>query len=343
MSKKVFIIAEAGVNHNGEIALAYKLVDAAFKAKADAVKFQAFKAEKVISKYAKRAKYQKKNMADSSISQLEMAKKLELNDNDFIKLKRYCDNLGITFLTTAFDYESADIIYDLIKIYKIPSGEITNLPFIKYIARKNKPIILSTGMSYLEEVKEAVRTIDKNQKVIEDDFPRLTLLHCTSNYPASYEDINLKAMLTMKEHFNLPVGYSDHSNGITIPIAATALGATVIEKHFTLDRNLEGPDHKASLEPKELRNMIEAIRTTELALGNGEKKPAENEIEIMQVARRSLVAASKLAKGTILTKEMIEIKRPGTGIPPSKLKDILGKKLLVSKDYDELFTPKDME
>jgi N-acetylneuraminate synthase len=333
---KVFIIAEAGVNHNGDINLAYKLIDAALNAGADAVKFQTFKAEKLISKNAERAKYQAENMPKVQETQLDMIKKLELNFDAFIKLKDYCDKVDIQFLTTPFDFESADFIDDLVEIYKIGSGEITNLPFLEHIAKKNKPIILSTGMSDLGEVEKAVDTILANQAEFNTNFPVLSLLHCTTNYPCPYEEVNLNAMLTIKEAFKLPVGYSDHTLGIEVPIAATSLGATIIEKHFTLDRNMEGPDHKASLEPAELKKMVNSIRNIQKALGDGIKKPNKSEIEIMKVARKSIVASRNIQKGEILTKDNIAIKRPGNGISPARWQEVLGMKAIKNFHEDQL-------
>ena len=329
-TSKVFIIAEAGINHNGDLALAYKLVDAAKEAGADAVKFQTFKAENVVSRRAGKAEYQEKT-TNSEESQFEMIKKLELSFEDFKKIKKYCDKKGIIFLSTPFDYESVDFLENLVPLYKIGSGEITNLPFLEYVARKGKPIILSTGMSTLGEVEEAITTIinanpsffdTSHFSPLTSHLPPLTLLHCVSNYPAKYEDVNLKAMLTLKEAFKLPIGYSDHTSGIEIAISSVALGAKVIEKHFTLDRSLPGPDHKASLEPEELKAMIKAIRNVEKALGNGIKRPAQGEIQVMRVARRSLVAARDIEAGEVVRESDILIKRPGTGIPP-KFKEIL--------------------
>jgi N-acetylneuraminate synthase len=340
---KVFIIAEAGVNHNAELDLALKMIEAAADAGADAVKFQTFKAEGVISRYAPKAEYQIKNMNGSAESQLEMARKLELKLDDFITLKEHCDQIGIKFMTTPFDHDCADFIFELIDIYKIPSGEISNLPFLEHIARKGKPIILSTGMSLLEEVELAVETVKKNQPEISSEYPPLTLLHCTSNYPTRFEDVNLRAMQTMREKFKLPIGYSDHSLGIEVPIAAAALGAEVIEKHFTLDKNMSGPDHKASLELDELKKMVESIRNVEKALGDGVKKPVTSEEEIIRVARRSLIAGKQLEKGTVLTRELIKIKRPGTGISPVDLDLALGKTLNKSKQDDEVIFWKDLD
>jgi len=327
---KVFVIAEAGVNHNGDSALAYKLVDAAVEAGADAVKFQTFKTQNVVSKNTGKAEYQKKTTGAAE-SQFEMIKKLELSFEDFGKIKKYCDKKGVTFLSTPFDYESVDFLESLVPLYKIGSGEITNLPFMKYIAKKGKPIILSTGMSTLGEVEEAVNTIinanpsfftstTHNPQSITDCA--LILLHCISNYPADFEDVHLKAMLTLKKAFKLPVGYSDHTLGIEISISAVALGAKVIEKHFTLDKNLPGPDHKASLEPQELKQMVGAIRNVEKSLGNAIKRPTQDELEVMKVARRSLVAARDIRAGKVIRESDITIKRPGTGIVP-KFKEIV--------------------
>jgi len=340
-TSKVFIIAEAGVNHNGSLKLAYNLVNAAVEAGANAVKFQTFKAENVVSESAEKAEYQKKT-TDATESQFEMIKKLELSFEDFGRIKGYCDKKGIIFLSTPFDYESVDFLENLVPLYKIGSGEITNLGFLEYIASKNKPIILSTGMANLSEVEEAVNTILSNQNCSKKSaFPPLTILHCVSNYPSPYEEVNLKAMLTLKEAFKLPVGYSDHTLGIEIPIAAVALGATVIEKHFTLDKNLPGPDHKASLEPDELKVMAKAIRNVEKALGNGIKRPTKNEIEIMKVARKSLVATRDIRTGEILRKSDIAIKRPGTGISPKFKEIVIG--IRVTKDIkkDDIFNWED--
>ncbi len=327
-----FIIAEAGVNHNGDIKLAKKLIDAAVYAQADAVKFQTFRAEKTITTKTPRATYQKNNMPEITETQLEMVKKLELKFDDFKILKEYCDNKGIMFLSTPFDFESVDILEPLVPMYKIASSEIVNIPFLKYIASKRKPMIISTGMSTLGEIEEAINAIDSVDSAINK-----TLLHCTTNYPTLFEEVNLNAMLTLKEAFKLPVGYSDHTLGIEIPISAVALGAKVIEKHFTLDRNLPGPDHKASLEPNELKAMVKAIRNVEMAMGNGIKKPNKSEIEIMKVARKCLVAGRDIEKGRILKEEDIEIKRAGIGIQP-KFKDIIvGMKINKSIKRDEPF------
>ena len=324
-----FIIAEAGVNHNGDIKLAYRLVEKAKEAEADAIKFQTFLTEKIISKKVDMASYQKKNIK-SQETQFDMIKKLELSYEDFRKIKKYCDDIGIIFLSTPDEEESLDFLVDDLKVpaIKIGSGEITNLPFLKYAARKKIPIILSTGMANLSEVEEAVNIITQNQDSVNTSiFPPLTLLHCTSNYPCPMEEVNLKAMLTLKEAFKLPVGYSDHTLGIEVPIAAVALGAKVIEKHFTLDKNLPGPDHKASLEPEELKVMIKAIRNIEKALGDGIKKPNKSEVEIMKVVRKTLVAARDIKKGEIIKDKDIVIKRAGIGIPPKFKDTIVGMKI----------------
>ena len=330
-TSKVFIIAEAGVNHNGRIDLAYQLIDVAKNARADAVKFQTFKAKNVVSKLADKAEYQKK-ATGSDKSQSEMIKKLELSFNDFVKLKKYCDKKGIMFLSTPFDHQSIDFLYNLIDIYKIPSGEITNYPYLKHIASKNKPIIMSTGMANLGEIEEAINTIKSVNSKAE-----ISLLHCTTNYPTTYEEVNLKAMQTLAFAFKLPVGYSDHTLGIEVPIAAVAMGAKIIEKHFTLDKKLPGPDHKASLEPDELKEMVKAIRNIEMALGDGIKKPNKSEIEIMKVARRSLVATKDIRAGEVIKESDIAIKRPGTGIPPKFREIIIGMKLIRNIKQDEPF------
>jgi len=330
-TSKVFIIAEAGVNHNGSLDLAYQLVDVAKEAGADAIKFQTFKAENVVSKLADKAEYQKKTTG-SDKSQLEMIKKLELSFEDFVKLKKYCDKKEIMFLSTPFDYQSIDFLYDLVDIYKIPSGEIINYPYLKHIATKNKPLIMSTGMANLGEIEEAIniiRSVNSEAKI--------SLLHCTTNYPTPYEEVNLKAIQTLAAAFKLPVGYSDHTLGIEVPIAAVARGAKIIEKHFTLDKKLPGPDHKASLEPSELKEMVKAIRNIEMALGDGIKKPNKSETEIMKVARRSLIATRDIRAGEIIKESDIAIKRPGTGILPKFKEIVIGMKLINDIRQDEPF------
>jgi len=330
-TSKIFIIAEAGVNHNGSLDLAYQLIDVAKDAGVDAVKFQTFKAENVVSKLADKAEYQKKTTGLDK-SQLEMIKKLEISFDDFIKLKKYCDKKGIMFLSTPFDHQSIDFLYDLINIYKIPSGEIINYPYLKHITTKNKPIIMSTGMANLGEVEEAINIIRSVNSEVQ-----ISLLHCTTNYPASYEEVNLKAMQTLAAAFKLPIGYSDHTLGIEVPVAAVAMGAKIIEKHFTLDKKLPGPDHMASLEPDELKEMVKAIRNIEKALGDGIKKPNKSEIEIMKVARKSLISTRDIRAGEIIKESDIAIKRPGTGIPPKFKVIIIGMKLVNDIRQDEPF------
>lgn len=315
-----FIIAEAGVNHNGNLMMALELVDAAVAAKADAVKFQTFKAEAVISTSAPKADYQLRTTGAVD-SQLEMAKRLELSYDQFGEIKAYCNRRGILFLSTPFDHDSADFLDELgVSAFKIPSGEITNFPFLEHIARMGKPLILSTGMSYLDEVGEALCVVRAagNREVV--------LLHCVSNYPAESADTNLRAMQTMANAFGVPVGYSDHTLGVEVALAAVALGACVVEKHFTLDCSLPGPDHGASMEPDDLSALVKGIRIVEGALGHGRKEPAPSEANTADVARRSLVAACDIAEGTILMEQHIAIKRPGTGLAPSLRKGLVGRK-----------------
>jgi len=321
---KTFIIAEAGVNHNGSLELAKKLIDVAVDTGADAVKFQTFKAENVVSSVAPKAEYQLKT-TNNQETQLEMIKKLELSFEDFKKLKNYCDEKGIMFLSTPFDIESARFLKELeLEIFKIPSGEITNYPLLKEIGSYKKKVILSTGMADLGEIEDALDILIESGTKRED----ITVLHCNTEYPTPMEDVNLKAMLTIKEAFKVNVGYSDHTLGIEVPIAAVALGATVIEKHFTLDKNLPGPDHKASLEPDELKALVKAIRNIEKALGSGIKKPSKSEIKNIPIARKSIVAKRDIKKGEILTEENITTKRPATGISPMMWKQVIGKKAL---------------
>ncbi|MEM0486371.1 MAG: N-acetylneuraminate synthase [Thermoplasmata archaeon] len=318
---RTFIIAEAGVNHNGSLEMAKKLVDVAFESGADAVKFQTFKTENVITQLAPMADYQKKNLGVEK-SQFEMVKELEISFEDFEKLKNYCDKKGIMFLSTPFDIESARFLRDLgLEIFKIPSGEITNYPLLREIGSYGRKVILSTGMANLGEIEDALDVLmefgTKRENII--------VLHCNTEYPTPFEDVNLKAMLTIREAFKVEVGYSDHTIGIEIPIAAVALGARVIEKHFTLDRNLPGPDHKASLEPHELKAMIKAIRNVEKALGDGIKKPSLSEKKNINIARKSIVAKRDIKAGEIFTEENITTKRPRTGMDPMRWKEIIGK------------------
>ena len=313
-----FIVAEAGVNHNGDINLAKRLIDVAVEAGVDAVKFQTFKAEKVVSEKAPKAEYQKETTSASE-SQLDMLRRLELSPEAHRELQAYCEERSVLFISTPFDEESVDLLDELgVPVFKIGSGEITNWPFLEYIARKGEPIILSTGMSYLSEVDEAVRVIR------DAGNDQIVLLHCVSNYPANPADANLHAIQTMAAAFQVPVGFSDHTPGIEVALAAVALGATVIEKHFTLDRSLPGPDHRASLEPEELKALVRGIRTVESALGDGQKRPTANEADTTVVARRSLVAACDIPAGTVLTERHIAIRRPGTGLPPSMRPFLVG-------------------
>lgn len=331
--KSIFIIAEAGVNHNGYLDIAKRLVDEAVKAGADAVKFQTFIPEQVVAKGAARASYQQANMPGHQEQQLEMIRRLALSDEEFRELKIYCDRAGIMFLSTPFDNYSVDLLDRLgVPLFKIASGELPNLPFLKYVASKGRPLILSTGMATLGEVEEALETLQNS------GARGITLLHCTTNYPAPFEEVNLKAMQTLRQAFGLPVGYSDHTPGIEVAVAAAALGACVIEKHFTLDRNMEGPDHKASLEPDELAAMVRAVRNVEKALGDGFKRPGPGEREIMRVARRSLVAAVDIAAGEIITREKLVIKRPGTGIPPKMWDVVVGRRARLDIVADTVLT-----
>jgi len=325
----VFIIAEAGVNHNGDINLAKKLVDIAVEAGADAVKFQTFKAEEVISQFAPKANYQIKT-TKAEESQLEMVKKLELSYKDFENLYSYCKEKGIIFMSTPFDIDSARFLRELgVEIFKIASGEITNYLLLREIGSYGKKVILSTGMADLGEIEDALDVLIQSGTKKGD----MTILHCNTEYPTPFEDVNLKAMLTIKEAFKVNVGYSDHTLGIEVPIAAVALGATVIEKHFTLDKNLPGPDHKASLEPDELKAMVRAIRSIEKALGDGIKKPSHSELKNLKVARKSIIARKPIKKGEIFTEENLTVKRPGTGISPMRWNEVLGK--VAPRDFEE--------
>lgn len=323
----VFVIAEAGVNHNGSLELAKKLVDAAKDAGADCVKFQTFVSKNIVSKNAVKAEYQKQQ-TEPEETQQDMLKKLELSFDEFVELNEYCKSKSIEFMSTAFDFDSIEFLTELgMERWKIPSGEITNLPYLMMIAKLNKPVILSTGMSTMEDIRSAIKALKENGAA------DLTVLHCTTEYPTPFEDVNLKAMNTIKEEFNVKVGYSDHTKGIEVPIAAVALGATVIEKHFTLDRNMEGPDHKASLEPNELKAMVDSIRHIELALGNGMKQPAESEKKNIAVVRKSIIAKHNIKKGEVLTEDNLTVKRPGSGISPMKWYEVVGTKAV--KDYNE--------
>jgi len=358
LENKVYIIAEAGVNHNGSLELAKQLVDVAVESGADAVKFQTFKAEKVVSRFAPKAEYQTL-VTQALESQLEMIKRLELDEQNHKILMDYCDQRNIQFLSTPFDLESVDFLSQILKLsqLKLPSGEITNAPLLLRAAQTLKPIILSTGMSTLGEVETALGVLafgytqtdelpsitsfqsafrsDMGQKALKE---KVTLLHCVTEYPTPFDEVNLKAMDTLKAAFGLTVGFSDHTLGIAIAIAAVARGAMVIEKHFTLDRNLPGPDHQASLEPDELKTMVQSIRQVEMALGSGLKVPAPSELKNQSVARKSLVAENDICIGSIFTDENLTAKRPGTGISPMYYWEYLGQQS--TKDYkqDEMIT-----
>jgi N,N'-diacetyllegionaminate synthase len=328
----VFIVAEAGVNHNGDVDLGKKLIDAAKDAETDAVKFQAFKAENLVTKYAEKARYQKATTGPNE-SQYNMIKKLELKAEEFRELYDYAKKKNIIFLSSTVDKESVDLLGNLgVPAFKVASGEITNFPLLRYIAGKKKPVILSTGMSTLDEIEDALEVI--RQKGVQD----IVLLHCVTSYPAKIEDVNLRVIETLRHRFKLPVGFSDHTLGITASIASAALGAVLIEKHFTLDTSLPGPDHKASLEPDELKEMVRAIRDVEKALGDGIRKLTEDEERIKKVARRSIVAKVRIPKGTIITEDMLDLKRPGVGIEPKYLNDIIGKRAKKDIKPDELVT-----
>lgn len=326
---RVFIIAEAGVNHNGSVEIAKKLIDVAVQAGADAVKFQTFKTENVISKYAQKAEYQKAT-TDVNESQFEMVKKLELDVKTHKELMTYCKQKNIMFLSTPFDHDSIELLNELgLEIFKVPSGEITNLPYLRHIGKLNKKVILSTGMADIGEIEDALDVLISSGTAKEN----IVVLHCNTEYPTPMEDVNLRAMITIGRTFDVPYGYSDHTLGTEVPIAAVALGAKVIEKHFTLDKTMEGPDHKASLEPDELKAMIKAIRNIEVALGSSIKKPTKSELKNRDIARKSIVAKQNIKKGEVLTEENITVKRPGNGISPMRWDEIIG--TIAQRDYKE--------
>lgn len=330
----VFIIAEVGVNHNGSLALAKQLIDVAYDYGADAVKFQTFKASSLVTKTAQQAEYQTANTQKAE-SQFAMLQRLEISENDHQTLVDYCQSKPIEFMSTPFDLQSVQLLADLgVHRFKIPSGEITNYPYLKTIGTFNKAVVLSTGMADLGEVEAAL-------KVLVDagtERHKITILHATTDYPTQMADVNLQAMQTMAQAFQLPVGYSDHTPGIEVATAAVALGATVIEKHFTLDRNLPGPDHKASLEPDELKAMVMAIRNIEIALGDGIKRPTVNEAKNIPVARKSIVAKQAIQAGEVFTPDNLTSKRPGTGISPMRWDEVLGKTATRDFAADELIT-----
>lgn len=327
--KKVFIIAEAGVNHNASIELAKKLIDVAVEAGVNAVKFQTFKAKNLVSKNTQKAEYQKAT-TDAEESQFGMLKKLELDIGAHHELIAYCNSKNIMFLSTPFDHDSIELLNDLgLEIFKIPSGEITNLPYLRHIGKLGKKVILSTGMADIGEIEDAIDVL------MEAGTPKanITVLHANTMYPTPMEDVNLKAMLTIGNTFDVAFGYSDHTLGIEVDIAAVAMGASCIEKHFTLDKTMEGPDHKASLEPDELKKMVKAIRNIELALGSSIKKPSKSETPNMHIVRKSIVAKRAIGKGEILSEDNLTIKRPGNGISPMRWDEVIGS--VASQDYDE--------
>ncbi|MBX7045906.1 MAG: N-acetylneuraminate synthase [Ignavibacteria bacterium] len=330
--KKTFVIAEAGVNHNGQLDLAYKLVDEAVKAGADAVKFQTAVPELVMTEYATKAEYQITNTGEAG-SQIEMAKKIHLPLDAYKGLKEYCEKNNIIFLSTPFDMKSLELLLSFNMPYmKVPSGEITNYPYLKRIGEQNMNVIISTGMSTLDDVRECLDLIISSGT----DKNKITLLHCTTEYPAPLQDVNLKAMLTLKDTFGVNVGYSDHTKGIEISIAAAAMGATVIEKHFTLDKNMEGPDHVASLEPNELAEMVRCIRNVDLAMGDGVKQIVSSEEKNIVIARKSILAAHDINEGEIFTDKNLIVKRPGNGINPMRWNEVVGRKAKRKFSKDEL-------
>lgn len=327
---KTFIIAEAGDNHNGDLKLAFELIDKAIEAGADCVKFQTFITDEIISKKAEKAEYQKKTTGKNE-TQYEMIKKLELSFEQFKQLKEYSEEKGILFLSTPFDIPSVEFLDSVnISCFKIPSGEITNWPYLVEIARTGRDIIMSTGMAELSEIEEAITVLKGN------GAGEISLLHCNTEYPTPMEDVNLRAMLTLKEKFGVKVGYSDHTRGIEVSIAAVALGAEIIEKHFTLDHNMEGPDHKASLEPDELKAMVKGIRNIEKALGDGIKTASRSEKKNIIAARKSIVAKKNIAKGELLTEKNLAVKRPGNGISPMRWNEIIGTKAVKAFEEDDL-------
>jgi len=326
---RVLVIAEAGVNHNGNLQMALNMVREAKNAGADIVKFQTAKPELVISRFAEKAEYQKINTG-SEESQLDMCKKIHLKFEDYIIVKKLCDDVGIQFLSTPFDIESIYFLNDMVPFWKIPSGEVTNYPYLVEIAKTGKSVVMSTGMCELQEIDEAIKVLKTN------GTSDITLLHCNTQYPTPYKDVNLRAMETLRNRYKVKVGYSDHTKGIEVPIAAVALGAEVIEKHFTLDKNLPGPDHKASLEPKELAAMVSSIRNIEEALGSPNKTVSDSERENIAIARKSIVAAKNIKKGEVLTVDNLTTKRPGTGISPMRWNEVLGSKAIRDFVEDEV-------
>ena len=323
----VIIIAEAGVNHNGSFELAKKMVDAAKEAGVDYVKFQTFNPEKLVSKYAEKAEYQKETTG-SDETQLQMLQKLTLTEDNFLSLLDYCSEVGIGFISTPFDLDSIAFLetFDM-DFWKVPSGEVTNLPYLEAIARTKRKVVISTGMCDMNEIQDAIQVLEKNGTT------DITLLHCNTQYPTPYEHVNLSAMNSIRDALHKEVGYSDHTQGIEVPIAAVAMGATVIEKHFTLDKNMEGPDHKASLNPAELQQMVVAIRNIEQAIGNGLKEPSSSEMANKAVARKSIVASRSIKQGELFSEDNLTTKRPGTGISPMRWYEVVGK--VAPRDFSE--------
>lgn len=325
--RHVIVIAEAGVNHNGSFEHAKKMVDAAKESGVDYVKFQTFNPKKLVSKYAEKAEYQKKTTG-SDETQLQMLQKLTLTEDNFLSLRDYCKEVGIGFISTPFDLDSIAFLetFDM-DFWKVPSGEVTNLPYLEAIARTKRKVVMSTGMCDMNEIQDAMEVLEKNGTT------EITLLHCNTQYPTPYEHVNLSAMSTIKDTLHKEVGYSDHTQGIEVPIAAVAMGATVIEKHFTLDKNMEGPDHKASLDPTELKQMVSAIRNIEKAIGSGLKEPSSSELTNKAVARKSIVASREIKQGEIFSEDNLTTKRPGTGISPMKWYEVIGK--VAVRDFSE--------
>jgi len=330
---RVYIIAEAGVNHNGDINLAYRLCDEAKKAGVDAVKFQTWKTENIVTKSAPLATYQENNISSKSDSQFEMLKKLELSYSEFIDIQKYCEKIGIRFLSTPDDDESLEFLSTLnLDFIKVGSGEVNNIPYLRKIGAKRQPVVLSTGMSTLGDVERAYNLL------LQSGAAKVALLHCTSNYPCPMDEVNLKAMQTMQNAFKCEIGYSDHTVGIEVPVAAVAMGATIIEKHFTLDKNMEGPDHKASLDPTELRDMVTAIRNIEMALGNGIKQPNKSEAEIQKVVQKSIVASKNISKGDLFSEENLTVKRTSNGIPAHLWDMVIGSKSATDYEIDDVIS-----
>lgn len=322
ISSSVYVIAEAGINHNGDMELARAMIEVAAESGVNAIKFQTFRVHDLLTRDAPKADYQKR-LTGGDVSQFDMLKRCELSQSQHEKLITYCNDFNIAFISTPFEEKSADLLHKLeVPLFKIPSGEITNLPFLKNVAQKKRPMIISTGMSTMDEVDQALRTVRQN------GCEHIALLHCTSNYPTEMRDVNLKAMQTMHQAFRVPVGYSDHTLGYEIAAASVALGARIIEKHFTIDKTLPGPDHQASLEPSEMVEFVRVIRHIETALGNGRKAPVESELSTRTMARKSLVFSRPVIANSIIVDKMLEAKRPGTGISPALLEHVIGRRLV---------------